>query len=361
MTDLDWAVPLLQCPVCRAGFTLRREADDPAQGSLSHESARECRETYPVIDGIPRVLVGSARAALVRDRPHWFGASRARRALAAEWAGATRDDRVVRGFDAEWSRFSRVGSSELRTISDLYFDLVPARAFSPTHTVLDAGCGAGRWAIEVASRGPRVLAVDLGLSIEVARRNAAGVDRIACVQGDLRALPVATASVDWAYSLGVLHHLDAPVPALRHIGRAVRPSGLVLLYLYYALDGRGPAYRAILAFVTLVRGMTSHAPRPALNAFASLVALAVYWPLARASAILSRWGLRSLADAVPLSFYRDRSLEIMRNDSLDRFGTSIEHRYTRADMEELMRSCGLASIRFSENPPYWHAVGGRSE
>ncbi|MBI4349038.1 MAG: methyltransferase domain-containing protein [Elusimicrobia bacterium] len=356
--SLEWAIPLLRCPVCRGALTLCADAADDAQGHLAHDDG-PCQESYPVIDGIPRLLVGPARGVLVRDRADWFSAVATRREIAERWSGRAAHDPVVRAFDAEWSRFDDVGSSELRSIFALYFDLVPAHSFASDLTVLDAGCGGGRWAAEVAARGPRVIAVDLGRSVEVARRNTAATDRVACVQADLRALPLADGATDWAYSLGVLHHIDAAADALRNIVRAVRPRGAVLLYLYYALDHRGPMYRAAFRIVDALRRVLSRSPRSLLVGASSLVALLVYWPLARASAALAKAGLGSVADAMPLSFYRHRSLEIMRNDSLDRFGTSVEHRYTRAAMEELMRSSGLSEVRLSDGPPHWHGYGVR--
>ncbi len=356
MSGLSWAVDLLRCPIC--GGTLRFNAEDETgdQGMLAHGDA-SCDEIYPVIDGIPRMLVGDARAVIVRDHAAWFRGDRT--ALAERWRGRVVEDPVVRGFDAEWERFDEVRSSELGQVFDLYFDVVPPELISPERVVLDAGCGAGRWALELAARGPRVLAVDLGRSVETARRNAVGNGRVACVQADLRSLPVGEGVLDWAYSLGVLHHIDDPVPALARIVRSVRPGGSVLLYLYYALDRRGAAYQTLFRAVDAVRRVTSRLPHPVLLGVSTAIAMVVYWPLARLSAILAGIGLRGIADAIPLSFYRERSLRIMRNDSLDRFGTSIEHRYTREAMDELMRSAGLLRIRISDGPPYWHAIGAR--
>jgi SAM-dependent methyltransferase len=222
--------------------------------------------------------------------------------------------------------------------------------------VIDAGCGAGRWAYQVGSRGPRVIAVDLGQSVEIAARNTASTGRVACVQGDLQALPIASDAADWAYSLGVLHHMEDPEGALRLIARAVRGGGSVLLYLYYALDDRGPAYRVLFSIVDAVRRISSRLPRSLLVAFASVVAVVVYWPLARIAGLAAGRGARRLANAIPLSFYRDRSLRIMLNDSVDRFGTTLERRYTKAEIACLTDAAGLDTPTFSERPPYWHAI-----
>lgn len=63
---------------------------------------------------------------------------------------------------------------------------------------------------------------------------------------------------------------------------------------------------------------------------------------------------------MPLSAYRDRTFYVMRNDALDRFGTRLERRFTRAGMQALMAGAGLERIRFHDGVPYWTAVGYRA-
>ena len=50
---------------------------------------------------------------------------------------------------------------------------------------------------------------------------------------------------------------------------------------------------------------------------------------------------------------------MMRTDCLDRFGTGLEQRFSRSQVEAMMRTAGLDGIIFSENPPHWYAVGYR--
>lgn len=355
---LHWLVPLLICPVC--GHRLKYRADPDDEDGLLYHAEPACAESYPVIDGIPRLLVGSGRAGLVREKACWFSATDTRSALLTSWRSSrppVPTAAVVAGFDYEWKRFQAVGTEELDVVFRSYTDVLPADSFTEGLLVVDAGCGAGRWAYEVARRGPRVIAVDLGLSVEVARRNTASTGRVACVQADVQRLPLARGAFDWAYTLGVLHHLDRSAEALDQIARTVRSSGHVLVYVYYALEGRGPAYRLIFRAVDLLRRVLSRSPRPIAFAIATAVAILVYFPLARSAQLLARLGLSSLAERMPLSFYRERSLEIMRNDSLDRFGTRLERRYTRDAMLALMRSAGLADVMVSPRPPFWHAIG----
>jgi hypothetical protein len=84
----------------------------------------------------------------------------------------------------------------------------------------------------------------------------------------------------------------------------------------------------------------------------------VYWPLARASGALERIGLA--VDGFPLAAYRHHSFYTMRTDSLDRFGTRLEQRFTRAEISDMMERSGLVDIRFREAEPYWCAAGVRA-
>lgn len=106
------------------------------------------------------------------------------------------------------------------------------RAVLPGCHVLDAGCGTGNYALELAVRGYRVDAVD-GSSTMLARA-AAKVDAstldVTLTRSDLMVpLPFDTASFDAAVCIMVLYALDDPATLLREINRVVRPSGLLIL------------------------------------------------------------------------------------------------------------------------------------
>jgi len=352
----DWLLPLLRCPVCGGSLTFRAIEGSNANGFLRHQ-AGTCAEQYPVIDGVPRMILGPTRGALMRGRQEWFAQPRAR-FLRTEWSKGISADPVIDAFDDEWSRYRDVGTTDHADLFARYFDLVPISDLSAGKTVLDAGAGAGRWAFEVSRRGPRVIAVDLGRSIEITRANTSP-EQVACVQADLEALPLAAGSVDWAYSLGVLHHTRDPEGALAQVVKAVRPGGMVLLYIYYALDQRGPLFRRLFRVVDMTRRFLSRQPRTATRIITAGIALLVYWPLARLAAILERAGAGVPAAKVPLSSYRHLSFRTMLNDSLDRFGTRRELRYTRAEMIALMYRAELSNVQISDTGPFWHGIGSK--
>ena len=83
----------------------------------------------------------------------------------------------------------------------------------------------------------------------------------------------------------------------------------------------------------------------------------MYWPLARSARVLARAGVN--VSNLPLSAYRDHSFYTMRTDALDRFGTQLEQRFTRAQITTMMADAGLERIRFHDAVPFWCAVGYR--
>jgi SAM-dependent methyltransferase len=268
------------------------------------------------------------------------------------------NERTVAGFGREWSAFDQtpVPPAELDAIFERYFALFPWGDLPHDAVGFDLGCGSGRWAARVAPRVGELHCVDASAeALEVARRNLAGNAncRFHCASVD--ALPLAPASMDFGYAIGVLHHVPDPAAGLRACVERLKPGAPFLVYLYYAFDNRPPWYRALWRGSDLVRRGVSHAPHPAKLAFATAVAAGVYWPLGRLAGALERAGVDP--EPVPLAYYRKHSLYTMRTDAYDRFGTPLEHRFTRAGMEAAMRAAGLTDVTFSESPPYWCALG----
>jgi hypothetical protein len=135
----------------------------------------------------------------------------------------------------------------------------------------------------------------------------------------------------------------------------LKPGAPFLVYLYYAFDNKGAAFRAIWKISEIGRFVISRSPRVIRNILSEILARLVYWPLARISKVLAARGMN--VDSIPLSAYRDLSFYTMRTDALDRFGTRLEQRFTRVEIDRMMRDAGLENVRFSDGLPYWCAVG----
>jgi SAM-dependent methyltransferase len=91
--------------------------------------------------------------------------------------------------------------------------------------ILDAGCGSGRFMVELARRGT-VIGVELSdTSVALAQRRAIGE----VIAGSVLEMPFPDASFDLAVSLDVIEHLEDDLAALRELRRTVAPGGALLV------------------------------------------------------------------------------------------------------------------------------------
>ena len=65
----------------------------------------------------------------------------------------------------------------------------------------------------------------------------------------------------------------------------------------------------------------------------------------------------TIRDVEVVGGYKDKSFYTMSTDSLDRFGTRLEQRFTKLEIKEMMIKSGLDNISFSPNAPFHCAIG----
>jgi SAM-dependent methyltransferase len=270
------------------------------------------------------------------------------------------DEQVAAGFGDEWSRFdqSELSSEAKQRIFDEYFGIFPWQLVDASSNGADFGCGSGRWASVVAPRVGHLYCVDASAAaLESARRNLRNFANCSLIHSGLDEMPIAPASLDFAYSLGVLHHIPDTRAALSRCVEKLKPGAPLLLYLYYSFDNKPDWYRLLWQLSDLVRRSVSRLPHALRYATSQIIAAAIYWPLARGARLGARRGFSTRS--WPLAYYADKPFYVMRTDALDRFGTRLEKRFSRSQVEALMRSCGLERIVFSDSMPFWCAVGYR--
>lgn len=268
-----------------------------------------------------------------------------------------RDDQVVQGFGEEWARFAQdvLPESEMREMFGNYFAIFPWAELPDDATGADIGCGSGRWAVHVAPRVGQLVCVDASpAALQVARRNLAGHENVRFELADVGRLPFAEGELDFAYSLGVLHHVPDTAGAIADVARILKPGGIFLIYLYYAFDNRPAWFRMLWRLSDGLRIMVCRLPSRLRFAVCELIAATVYWPVARIAALISRLGMNP--GSFPLWFYRDKSFYVMRTDALDRFGTRLEKRFTQREIRSMLQAAGLTDIQFSPNNPFWCAT-----
>ena len=273
------------------------------------------------------------------------------------------DSAVTEGFGHEWSTFTQgvadMNADERRRQFDQYFSVFSWGDLPADAEGLDAGCGTGRWAMLAAERVGRLHLLDASSgALAVARQNLANVGNVKFHHASVSSIPLPDESLDFAYSLGVLHHLPDTFDAIKHIATKLKPGAQFLVYIYYALDNRPFWFRAIWKASNVARLLISRLPHGPKFLVSQVIAATIYWPVARTSTILSRLGIST--GSIPLEAYKDRSFYAMRTDAYDRFCTSLEKRFTRAQINQMLVDAGFEGIIFSEQVPFWCAVGRKS-
>jgi len=98
--------------------------------------------------------------------------------------------------------------------------------------VLDAGCGGGRYSKIAGEAGANVIGADHSTAVEKAAALCSHLPAVNFVQADLKKLPLAPASFDFVFSIGVMHH-DADTRAVFDaVAPFVKPGGRMAVWLY---------------------------------------------------------------------------------------------------------------------------------
>jgi len=268
------------------------------------------------------------------------------------------DVKTVKGFGEEWSRFDQSGMSETELNEQFarYFAVFPFENLPDNAEGFDLGCGSGRWAKLMARRVGKLHCIDASAeALNVAEKNLAEAENAKFYHASVAEIPLADDSMDFGYSLGVLHHIPDTAQGIESCVRKLKPSAPFLVYLYYAFDNRPAWFRSIWKQTDIVRRGISALPFGLKKNMTDLVAVVVYFPMAKTARLLEKLGLN--VETFPLSVYRHHSFYTMRTDALDRFGTRLEQRFSQAQITEMMEAAGLENIKFSDGFPFWCAVG----
>ena len=267
------------------------------------------------------------------------------------------DKKTVESFGDEWSRFdqSKMSSDESKKIFHDYFKIFPWSKLPINAVGFDMGCGTGRWAKFVASRVGHLNCIDPSSAITVAKKNLNTFNNISFFQASVDERSVEIGSQDFGYSLGVLHHIPDTRNAIQSCVELLKPNAPLLIYLYYAFDGRPLWFKVLWKISDWTRKVIYHLPPSLKNLLTNIIAAVIYWPLARFSLFLEK--CRISTQNIPLSYYKNCSFYTMKTDSRDRVGTPLEQRFTKDEIESMLDEAGLHSIKFSKNAPYWCAIG----
>lgn len=196
--------------------------------------------------------------------------------------------------------------------------------------VLVAGCGTGLHAILAATSylNAKVLAIDLSrTSLAYAKRKAdeIGVANVEFAQADILKIGEIDRRFDVIESFGVLHHLRDPAAGLAQLVKLLRPDGYMMLGLYSEIGRRD----VVAARELIARHGYSDNPDDVRRFRHDVMRLAPDL----AQRLMQSSAFHTLSDLRDLVFHRQ------------------EHRYTPAQLRQLIDAAGLEFLGFEFTSP----------
>ena len=318
---LEW----LACPACEGNLELaatEREGPEVMAGELA---CRGCAARYPIRRGVPRFAgaLGEAEA------------------------------RTADAFGFEWTRFAELGERYRQQFLDWIRPVTPD--FFRGRLVLEGGCGKGRHTALAAEFGARaVVALDLSDAVDAAFANTRHLENAHVVQADLHRPPL-KAVFDYAFSVGVLHHLPEPERGFRTLVSRLKPGGSISAWVY-GREGNGWIVRVV---TPLRERVTSRLPHRLLEPLAGALTV----PLYVATKLLYRPARRTavgrrLPYAPYLSYISAFPFREQRHIVFDHLVAPVAHYLRREEYTAWFERAGLRDIRIEHhNANSWRGFG----
>jgi len=139
-----------------------------------------------------------------------------------------RQDKMRAFFDSVAGRLGKdyVPGKSWKSVAEALLRLMPPM------TIADLGAGEGSFALLLAERATKVIAVDTSAKmLEVGRDQALrhGVKNVEFRHGDMEEIPIADAEVDLVFFSQSLHHALHPERALQDAHRILVPGGRIVI------------------------------------------------------------------------------------------------------------------------------------
>lgn len=197
------------CPACPTSVeslelsVSRAEDEEIMEGALR---CGACGSSFPITRGIPRF---------------------------ADLAEVESDKKATaEGFGWQWRHFTQEDTRYAEQLLGWIAPVTPE--FFRDKVVLEGGCGKGRHTLLAAQWGARdVIGVDLSEAVETAFAATRSLPNAHIVQADVFRLPLAR-KFDYAFSVGVLHHLPDPREGFLSLASKVKPGGQLSAWIYGA-------------------------------------------------------------------------------------------------------------------------------
>ncbi len=241
-------VDYLVCTNCRSTLSLCPEHEYHAVQKQEIISGKlkctSCEQEYPIVRGVPRMVL--------------------------EKLSSSTDLHTGRNFAIAWKVFPRLDERYRQQFLDWIFP-VDAEFFQ-NKLILEGGCGKGRHArIVGASKAKAIFAVDIGEAVDIAYRHVGHEHNVHVIQADIANLPFEPI-FDFAFSVGVLHHLAKPMDGFLSIAGKLKHDGSIAVWVY----GKENNWWLIYLVNPFREAITSKLPTKALLLLSATLASPVY-------------------------------------------------------------------------------------
>lgn len=337
----------LCCPACQGALQLAiwRQDQEIEEGLLT---CAGCARTYPIINGIPRMLPDELAHVVLQYHPTFFSRyanetasfrARARRRDETKWWKT--EGRTVDTYSYQWRKFKQMFAEWEAVFLDSIDPITPE--FFKGRVGLDGGCGFGRSMFYAARYGAEMIGLDLSEAIEAARENTSHLPTVHLVQGDLYHPPIRERSLDFVYSIGVLMLLPDPRNGFLSLSRLVKPGSPIFIWVYPR--GRG---RQIAVF-TAMRTVTTRLPLRVLNGVTLALAVAQWAVFIAPFKLLKRLpGMSRVANAIPFTLYARYPFRVMHTDWFDGLSVPVQHYHRPEEIADWYRQAQCDNIRIDE-------------
>jgi len=209
-------------------------------------------------------------------------------------------------------------------------------------TIVDFGCGPGRFLDVVRRKGGRAVGIDLSDAVDAARNNFADDPDVLVVQADLLRPPFREGAFGGGFSIGVLHHTPDPGRGVAALARSVRKGGWVSCCVYPKGDFYD--YPSVARFRKIhhaLSGTFEYLPALLYSYFAACV-------LAPTFRALKGWGLKPIIDHVERHWLVSLWLKDPRWRVLDTFDAitpQIASTHGEEEVAEWLTAAGCESVQ----------------
>ena len=325
----------LKCPKCGSkSLKLRGSEKEDERIKSGSIDCNQCETNYPITNYIPRFSVSTPYA-------DSFG---------PQW----------RSFATSQIDTDQIRESNLRFDSEIGWSENDIKGKS----VVEYGSGAGRFVDIVSQRGAHlIIGLDATDAVDAAQSNLQDRKNVLFVQGDIFLSPIRNNSVDFGYSIGVLHHTPDPEDSFRKLLSTIKPLGNIAVSLYEVSQYQRPNLNSLkVSSMELLwalnawrseifRTITSRVPSRIFLMYCKIVVPILH--------VINKIPvLRYFRYLLPSTCYRNLPVIWSMVDTHDTYVTKIVHQYTGRDVFQWFLHEGLTEIILRNSRAGWVSITG---